>query len=140
MATNRQILSDMELFQGLGREEIGAIAAIMRPQQVKEGEILTKVGDPAHTFYVILSGNYMVHFPDGHAFTLHRPGDFIGWAILVASVRYNGTSVALTDGEVLAMKKADFMRLLQRDLAMGDKIMKTVTTQQNHLRYDFCFK
>ncbi len=139
MPSEKEILQSMDLFQGLGRDAIATLAKLMRPVRVKEGEVLTKRGDVAHTFFVILSGNYMVHFPDGKAFTLHKPGDFIGWAILVASTRYNGTSVALTDGEVLALKKADFMRVIQQDLAMGNKIMQTVTTQQHKMRYDFCF-
>lgn len=140
MPSDNEILKSMELFSDLAPAEISKISALMRPQHVKEGEALTRTGEPADSFYVIHSGSFMVSFEGGQAFTLHSPGDFLGWSILVAKPDYAGTSIALVDSDVLALRSDDFMRLLQQDLVLGDKIMKTVSAKKDSLRHGFSFE
>ncbi len=137
MYSESEVLKSMELFKGLAPVELSNMASLMRPVRVKEGEIITRAGQPAHTFYVIMSGSYVVSFEEGRAFTLHNPGDFLGWSFLNASTHYTGTSTALTDGDVLALRSDDFMRLLQKNTVMADEIMKTVSTRKHELRYGF---
>ncbi len=87
-------------------------------------EVLTQKGEAAKQFYIIISGEYKISFKDNNFVTLGKTGEFIGWATLIAAPNYIGTSVALTDGELLTLSGRDFLRLLQSDADLGNKIME----------------
>lgn len=126
MPTDTKTLERFELFSGLKQNELEAVAALMHPMRVTEGEVLIRGGDPAHTFFVVLSGNFMLYFKEGRAMTLHKEGDIMGWSTIVTPFQYKGTAVALTDGEVLSMSGQEFLQLIQGDSSIGDKIMKRI--------------
>ncbi len=126
MAVDSKVLSDMALFEDLSAEQLGRVSGIMHYMRIHEGETLTVKGEAAHTFFVILSGNFMVAFDEGRAFTLHEQGQIIGWSTVVTPFTYTGTAVALTDGEVLCLSADDFQELLQGDAWISDNLMKHI--------------
>jgi len=119
-------LQKLDLFKELSHSETAKIHAICKATKVNESERLFEMGNPAHTFFVILSGNYMVFFSDGTAYTLHKRGEITGWSTVVRPYQYTGTAVALTSGEVLAFDGSELLRIVQGDAALGDKIMGKV--------------
>jgi len=119
-------LQELDLFKGLSHSEVAQIHAISKTARVNEGESLFEMGNPAHTFFVILSGDYMIYFSDGTAYTLHQRGEITGWSTVVRPYQYTGTAVALTNGEVLAFDGSELLRLVQGDAVLGDKIMAKV--------------
>jgi len=119
-------LQQLDIFKELSYSEAAQIHAISKTSRVNEGESLFEMGNPAHTFFVILSGDYMIYFCDDTAFTLHQPGDITGWSTVVRPYQYTGTAVALTDGEVLTFDGSELLRLVQGDASLGDKIMAKV--------------
>jgi CRP-like cAMP-binding protein len=123
MPTDIQTLESLELFKEFSAEDLEEIAEIMNPISVKEGELLTKRDDTAHTFYITLSGNFMIHFKEGRAFTLHGGGNIIGMSTVLTPFNYRGTTVALTDGEVLAMPGSRFLELVQSNSSIGEHLM-----------------
>lgn len=126
MAAGLDLLRSIEIFSTLTHEELEKVAGLMHPMKIKEGEILTKKGGFARTFFVIIRGNFMISFENGKAITLHNRGDIMGWSTLVTPFEYRGTIVALTDGEVLTMPGQEFYRLLQSDSVLSDKIMREI--------------
>lgn len=130
MTTERKLLESMKLFEDFKAEEIQKIAALMRPMSIKEGEVLTKRGQPATTCYVIVSGSFMVYFKTGQAFTLQNAGDVIGWSSLKVFANHQGTAVALTDGKVLSLPGTEFYRFLKSDIKVWDKLLKAVAAQR----------
>jgi len=123
---NTKELLDLDLFCDLNQSEAEEVSSILSFMQVHEGEVLSQKGQPAHTFYLIISGDYMVHFDNGRAFTIHEKGQIIGWSAVVTPFRYRGTSIALTNGEVIAMKGRELLKLIQGNSNLGDKIMAKV--------------
>jgi CRP-like cAMP-binding protein len=119
-------LQQLDVFKDLSYSEAAQIHAISKTARVNEGESLFEMGNPAHTFFVILSGDYMIFFKDGTAFTLHQRGEITGWSTVVRPYQYTGTAVALTEGKVLAFDGSELLRLVQGDAALGDKIMAKV--------------
>ena len=124
MPTDISILQSLEIFKELSSDELTEISTLIHTMRVGEGEVLTRRGDAAHTFYIVLSGNYMIYFKGGKAFTLHHRGDMIGVATILTPFRYRGTTVALTDGEVLAMAGDKFLELIQSNASLGDKLLQ----------------
>lgn len=126
MSTDIQILKSLDLFADLNFGELEKIAPLMHMMKVTEGEVLTRKDEPARTFFIVLSGNFMLSFKKERSFTLHNKGNIIGWSTVVTPFQYRGTAIALTDGLVLSMPGQEFLRLIQSDSALGDKIMRKI--------------
>lgn len=127
MAIESKVLHDMPLFEDMDEDALHKISQLMNYTMVQEGEVLTQKGEAAQSFYVILTGNYMVSFDDGRAFTLHEKGQIIGWSSIVSPFKYTGTAVALTRGEVFSMSSEDFRLLLQEDARISEKLMLKIS-------------
>jgi len=126
MSTDIQTLKSLDLFADLSFGELEKIASLMHMMKVTEGEVLTRKGESARTFFIVLSGNFMLSFKKERSFTLHNKGNIIGWSTVVTPFQYRGTAIALTDGLVLSMPGQEFLRLIQSDSALGDKIMRKI--------------
>lgn len=126
MTIDLKVLETLDLFQEVHQQDLEILAAMMRSFRVKEGEILTRRGDPAQHFYIVLSGNFMIHFKSGKAFTLHQKGDVIGMSTMLEPFSYRGTTVALTDGEVLVIAGDQFSELIQGNARLGEKVMRSL--------------
>ena len=127
MPTDTITLESIDLFNALKPEELEQVQSIARLIQVDEAEILTRIGAPARTFFVVLSGNFMISFKRGRAITLHDKGKIMGWSAVFTPFRYKGTITALTEGEVLSIPGDKLLNLIQSAPALGDKIMKKIT-------------
>jgi CRP-like cAMP-binding protein len=122
-----QNIQEIDIFKNLSPEELDKIFPIIHPVKIFEGEQLIREGDASQMFYIIISGNYMVYFKDGRAFTLHNKGDMIGWATITSPFTYHESAVALTDGEALTIPVEEFFNLMQGNSELGSKITKKVT-------------
>jgi CRP-like cAMP-binding protein len=66
----------------------------------------------------------MIHFKGGKAFTLHGKGNVIGMSTMLEPFDYRGTTVALTDGEVLFVSGDKFNELIQGNARLGEVVMR----------------
>ena len=122
-----QNIHEIDVFRDLTSNELDKILHFIHPVKIFEGERLIREGDISQILYIIISGNYLVHFKDGRAFTLHNKGDMIGWSTIASPFRYHESAVALTDGEAITIPIEDFLYLMQSDSDLGNKITKKVT-------------
>jgi CRP-like cAMP-binding protein len=124
MPTEIEILRNIPFFQDLDTNDLEILAPIIHRTKVHEGEILTRRGLTASTLYINLTGNAMVSYDEDRALTLHHKGDIAGLSAGGFPSIYQGTAVALTDGEWLAISGQDLVDLIQGDNVLGEKIMK----------------
>jgi CRP-like cAMP-binding protein len=128
MPTDPMALGSLDLFAEMKPAELERVQSIALLMQVAEAEILTRIGAPAHNFFIVLSGNFMIVFKDDRAITLHDKGKIMGWSTVFTPFRYKGTTIALTEGEVLSIPGDKLLNLIQSAPALGDKIMKKINT------------
>lgn len=128
MPASPELLKSIEMFSTFTQEELEKIAPLVNPMKVMEGEVLTRRGAIARTFFIVIEGNFMISFENGKAITLHDKGDIMGWSTLVTPFTYRGTVYALTDGEVLTLPGEDFYVLLQSDSDLSNKIMSEINS------------
>ncbi len=128
MPASPELLKSIEMFSTFTEEELEKIAPMVNPMKVMEGEILARRGCRARTFFIVITGNFMLSFENGKAITLHNKGDIMGWSTLVTPFTYKGTVIALTDGEVLTLPGQEFYLLLQSDSELSSKIMKEINS------------
>jgi len=126
MAIDANTLESLDLFNELMPDELETLAGLAEHVRISEGEIITRRTEPAHIFYVTLSGNYMIYFKEGRAFTLHGSGCIIGMSTVLTPFRYRATTVALTDGEAVSMSGDKFLKLVQSNALLGEKMMRKI--------------
>lgn len=126
MLIDTQALETLNIFKDLEPDEIEQIASLMHHKRILEGEVLTRRGDFAETFYILISGYFIIYSQEGESVVLHKKGEIIGWSTAATLFNYIGTTVALTDGEVLSMPGEDFLDLIRNHSMLGDKIMKKI--------------
>lgn len=127
MHLDLQNIKEIDLFKDLSPDEVEIILPLIHPVKIFEGERLIREEDTSQTFYIIISGNYLVYFKDGRAFTLHEKGDMIGWSTIASPFTYHESAVALTDGEALTIPVEDFLQLIQSNSELSGKITQKVT-------------
>lgn len=126
MPVDTNTLKTLYFFAEFTPAEIQQINPIVSNVKVIEGEILTNKNSPAHTFFINLTGNFMLSYEKDRAITLHNKSDLMGLSTVVAPFRYTCTATALTEGEVLSIPGQDFRQHIQENSELGDKIMKKI--------------
>ena len=120
-------LKRYEIFAGLDLTELKLLSAMAEEKHAREGEELIRVGSPARTLYILQEGGLMVAFPDGRAITLHKPGRLVGWSALVSPTHYTASVTCLTDSTLISFPGSELLRLVQRNVAFGTKIMRKIS-------------
>jgi CRP-like cAMP-binding protein len=120
-------LKKYEILADLDPAELKFLAAMGGATHAREGEVLIQAGLPARTLYILQEGDLMVAFPDGRAITLHKSGGVVGWSALVSPTRYTASVTCLTDCTLIAFPGSELLRLVQRNVAIGTKIMRNIS-------------
>ncbi|MEW6165284.1 MAG: cyclic nucleotide-binding domain-containing protein [Pseudomonadota bacterium] len=106
-------------FANLPAAHIESLLACFRRQSVKAGAIIVRQGDPGDYYYVIERGRAVVTREVAGAcreLAELGAGDVFGEEALVAETTRNATVAMKTDGELLRLDGADFIRLLREPL------------------------
>ena len=120
-------LKRYEIFAELNPTELKLLSAMAEERHTREGEEVIRVGSPARTLYILQEGNLMVSFPDGRAITLHKPGRVVGWSALMSPTHYTASVTCLTDSTLIAFPGTELLRLVQRNVVFGTKIMRKIS-------------
>jgi CRP/FNR family cyclic AMP-dependent transcriptional regulator len=120
-------LKRYEIFAEMDLTELKLLVAMAEERRAREGEELIRAGSPARTLYILEEGGLMVVFPDGRAITLHKPGRVVGWSALVSPTHYTASVTCLTDSILIAFPGSELLRLVQRNVAFGTKIMRKIS-------------
>ena len=124
---NIEDLKMYEIFAEMDLTELKLLSAMAEERQAREGEELIRAGSPAQTLYILQEGGLMITFPDGRAITLHKPGRVVGWSALVSPTYYTASVTCLTDSTLIAFPGSELLRLVQRNVAFGTKIMRKIS-------------
>lgn len=116
-----------EIFAEMDPTELKLLSAMAEEKHAREGEELIIAGSPARTLYILQEGGLMITFPDGRAITLHKPGRVVGWSALVSPTHYTASVTCLTDSTLIAFPGSELLRLVQRNVAFGTKIMRKIS-------------
>lgn len=120
-------LKKYEILTELDPAELKLLSGMGEAVHAREGELLIQAGLPARTLYILQEGNLMVAFRDGRAITFHKPGRVVGWSALVSPTNYTASVTCLTDCTLIAFPGSELLRLVQRNVTMGTKIMRNIS-------------
>ena len=120
-------LKQYEILAELDPTELKILSSMAGATHAREGEVLIRAGLPARTLYILKQGDLMVAFPDGRAITMHKPGGVVGWSALVSPTSYTASVTCLTDCTLISFSGSELLRLVQRNVAVGTKIMRKIS-------------
>lgn len=107
------------VFANLPAAHIECLLGCFQRQSVKRGEVVVRQGEPGDYYYVIERGRAQVTREVGGAridLAELDVGDAFGEEALIAETARNASVAMLTDGELLRLDNADFVRLLREPL------------------------
>lgn len=123
MSGELEILKEGTIFSSLAPADFERLKSLMDKQDIQEGEILATKKERATRFFILSSGTFLIAMDDGKSVVMERPGDFIGMELLSSKGKYINTVIALENGEVFAIKRDDFIDLIQEDSFLAETIM-----------------
>jgi CRP/FNR family transcriptional regulator/CRP/FNR family cyclic AMP-dependent transcriptional regulator len=134
MAASRDVrirhLQRVPLFSGFNEDELRRIVELSRIVEVPAGTVVTQIGEPGDSFFVIIDGTVAVRTPVGAGSQL-QPGDFFGEMSLLDGEPRSATIVAVTDLRLLIVDRSHFWRLLDET---PDLIRRMLTILSRRVR------
>ena len=126
-----ELLREVELFAGLDRVTLSKLAGRLEPMVLQPGATLIRQGDPPGDFYLISRGVFGIYVA-AHGGRERRlsgvtRGDPIGEMALLTGESRSATVRAESDGEVLRLRRGEFLGLVQQDPSVPLAIAVTLS-------------
>src|SRR6266404_6678924 len=104
-------LQRVPLFSGFDESDLRRVAEMSRIVEAPAGTVVTHIGEPGDSFFVIIDGTVTVRTPVGAGAQL-LPGEFFGEMSLLDGEPRSATIVATTDLRLLVVDRSHFRQLL----------------------------
>jgi CRP/FNR family transcriptional regulator len=121
--------SECEALSASFRGRLCQHLAALPPRQLEAGQHLYRVGNPAHSVYLVQSGLIKTSTisPDGEELTLrlYKPGDLLGELCLCGGGRHE-QAIALEASAITEMSAASLLALLRDDSEMALELASAV--------------
>ncbi|HKJ02284.1 MAG TPA: GGDEF domain-containing protein [Longimicrobiales bacterium] len=124
------LLARVPLLRDLQPQDLEHLAATARQQQVRSGDTIVEIGDPARSLYLLVDGQVQVVYPSASAdFELARlgPGDFFGEMALLNDKPGTATVRALSEATLLILNKMDFRRVVSESPELAMNLLSTLS-------------
>ena len=123
--TDLRRLSELELFAGADREQLGAIARRSMAIEVDEGRELVREGCEAREFVVILDG-YAAVTISGVPISYLGAGSCFGEMSLIDGTRRSATVTAASPMRLIVVTREDFLDLLAQEPSFCLRVLRMV--------------
>ncbi len=135
MPSKSEVLRDVPLFALLDEEEISVLAGQVEMKTFAPRQRIYKLGDPAGSAYVVVSGLVQVTTVDDdhQEVLLDKPshGEFFGFASMMDETPHQTSATALEETVCIEVDRHDISVLLQRKPMAGMDLL-TVLGRQFH--------
>src|SRR5437588_796273 len=120
-----ELLAGVDLFRGLSKKELRAIAAMAKEMQFDEGQRVVAEGEEGGRFHLILEGKAKVTVGGRTRNTL-GPGDYFGEISLIDGGPRSATVTAETDMVCYGLTFWEFRPLVERNSAIAWKLLQAL--------------
>lgn len=125
-------LQRVPLFSGFDEDELRRVAALSRIVEAPVGTVVTQIGEPGDSFFIIIDGAMAVRTPVGAGSQL-QPGDFFGEMSLLDGEPRSATIVATTDVRLLIVDRSHFWRLLNETPDLVSRMLTILSRRVRRL-------
>jgi CRP/FNR family cyclic AMP-dependent transcriptional regulator len=120
-----EVLARVPLFADLDESELLNIASVFKERRFSEGETVIQQGSGAAAFFVIDSGEVIVHVDGVERRTL-KEGDYFGEMALIDAGARTATVKALTDLVCAGVTFWDFRPIVEGNGVIGWKLLQSL--------------
>ena len=146
MVIHRELLKQIPLFNSLMDASLNTLAASLRLQTVRQGQVIFHKGDEGTALYIIKSGAVKIVLSSRLGAeiiaSIHSEGDFFGeMALLDGEPRY-ADAIAVKPSEMLVLRQNDFFSFIQSDINAARSILYSLTRRlrkTHDLLRDICW-
>lgn len=108
------MLDQNELLVGMGKLFVKSFMEIAVRTAHEKGDILFHEGDPALSFYTMISGKVNLRITNRYnVYTISHPGEVFGWSSIVERDAYSATAECLESTLLLRFDKNVFLKMLE---------------------------
>lgn len=125
-------LQRVPLFSGFTEDELHRIAELSRIDEVPVGTVVTQIGKPGDSFFVIIDGTVAVRTPVGAGAEL-GPGEFFGEMSLLDGEPRSATIVATTSLRLLIVDRSHFWRVLDETPDLSRRMLTILSRRVRRL-------
>jgi len=131
-------LPQAKIFTGLSDADLRAVASGFQIRTLADDTFLVREGDPARTFYILLSGQVKIlqTSAEGFEVILHilGPGDIIGALPTIGEGTYPASALTLGEAQVAGIAAPEFNQLLMRYPLLTKNLLRFATrvVQSSH--------
>ena len=140
-------LKKVPLFQSLRAEDLEHLAASIRVQSLRKGEVLFRKGSEGTALFIIKKGNIKISLPSSIGeeviLAIFSNGDFLGEMAILDGMPRSTDAVAIEPSELFVLSRSDFLSFLKND---EDTIKSILSVLSMRLRktddflVDTCFR
>jgi CRP/FNR family transcriptional regulator, cyclic AMP receptor protein len=125
-------LQRVPLFREFSEGELHRVAELSTIVELPAGTVVTQMGEPGNSFFIIIDGTVAVHTPIGAGSQL-QPGDFFGEMSLLDGEPRSATITATTDVRLLMVDRSHFWRLLDETPELIRRILMLLSLRVRRL-------
>ncbi|MBI3964895.1 MAG: cyclic nucleotide-binding domain-containing protein [Chloroflexi bacterium] len=128
------VLKTVDIFSGLGDEELSQISELIRPKVYQPGQVICHQGDEGDALYILEDGRVKISTTDrgGNEKILAYigPGQFAGEMALLTGQPRSATLTSVTETTILVLRKDEYDRLISSNLAVMREMMRVIAQRQ----------
>ena len=125
------LLREVPLFKDLAEDELQNIGKVTFTRRFPKNALILMAEEEGDTMFVISHGHVKVSLlgEDGSEVTLALlgPGQFFGEMSLLDGKPRSATVIATHDSELIMLRRADFLRLIESTPQIATKLLATLT-------------
>jgi len=121
-------LKQGDLFWGMDKDFVKEAMDISTKENLEEGHIVFKEGDPAEFFYVLIKGRIKLTLGEKsrEVYVAYQPGEIIGWSSLIGKKTLSATAQCLEATTLGKMDRKKFLELVDKYPAAGAALFQRV--------------
>jgi CRP/FNR family cyclic AMP-dependent transcriptional regulator len=132
-----ETLAGVPFFSGLDAESLESVGRGMRARRFRRGEVIFHLGDPGDALFIVMTGAIKIMIPSdaGEEAILAtlRSGDVFGELAVLDGAPRSATATALEPTETLALPRAQFRELLDKEPAIRDALLASLAGELRRL-------
>jgi CRP/FNR family transcriptional regulator, cyclic AMP receptor protein len=126
-----QLLQGIELFNGIGIEDLNDLAPQVNRRQYHAGELIFQYGDVGSSMYIVVSGDVNIHIPGDASRRLSLKdisrGEHFGELSLFDYQPRSASAQAMTDVEVIELSRTTLLHHIEQHPQMAIAFLQTLS-------------
>ncbi|WP_372681257.1 cyclic nucleotide-binding domain-containing protein [Desulfosarcina sp.] len=123
-------LKQGDLFWGMDTDFVKEAMAATTKENLEEGQVVFKEGDPAESFYILVKGRIKLTLGEKsrEVYVAYQPGEIIGWSSLIGRETLSATARCLEPTILSKVDRQRFLDILGRYPSEGATLFQRVAT------------